>query len=232
MSTAGSALAQHRLVLTNGQVREGEVVGATPGNVQLKIAQGTIGIPTGTVARIEMPVPGAYTKAVAAWEAGDAATALSLIRPMVETFKGLPTDWAQQSAGLLGDIYLAANKETEAATAYGEFLKLYPAAGSMRTDVGLARIAVSKKQFAAARTKLEPVAAKAMEAKAVSKIDGAIYGQVFYLLGQINESEQKYQEALEDYLRAVTIFYYDAAVVKSAKEKADALRVDHPVHVP
>jgi hypothetical protein len=47
-------------------------------------------------------------------------------------------------------------------------------------------------------------------------------------MGQVKESEGDLAAALEDYLKTVTLFYYDRTAVASAQEKADALRKANP----
>ena len=58
---------------------------------------------------------------------------------------------------MLGDLYVALNEVPKAEVAYKEFQRLYPGGGSLQADVGMARIAASKKDFATARQKLEPI---------------------------------------------------------------------------
>ena len=47
-------------------------------------------------------------------------------------------------------------------------------------------------------------------------------------MGEIKENEGNLPGALEDYLRTVTLFYYDRVAVAAAQERADALRAAHP----
>jgi tetratricopeptide (TPR) repeat protein len=228
----GSAFGQHRLIMADRSVREGEIVGATATTVQLRVAQGEVGVPKGQIASVEMPVPAQFTEGLAAWEQGETGKALGTIRPLVEKFKGLPTDWAQRASALLGDILMASNDAASAEKAYLEFQKLYPGTESRGADVGMARVMISKKDFAGARAKLEPIVEEAAKKKSVSRLEGASYGQASLLLGEILESEEKYAEALESYLRTVTLYHHDARTVQIAQQKADALRAAHQVMVP
>ena len=47
------------------------------------------------------------------------------------------------------------------------------------------------------------------------------------ILAHYNFQRGNFSEALEDYLRTVTLFYHDPAAVSVAQERADALRKDH-----
>jgi len=224
---------QDRLVTRTNQVQQGKIVGVSNGTVQIQIGAGTIGIPLASVHSVAMEAPAEFATGKAAYEAGDSAKALASIKTVAEKFRGLPTPWAQEAAGLLGDIYVALNKLPEAEAAYVAFQKAYGGAGgSIQTDVGLARIAFSKKEYAKAKEKLEPITAKALEEKNPAPAAAASYSQAFFTLGQIQEAEQDYVSALENYLRTVTLFYHDKVAVAGAKERADALRKTHQVSVP
>ena len=79
-----------------------------------------------------------------------------------------------------------------------------------------------------AEQQLQGIAQTALKNPAlVTRAEGAAYGQAFYLLGQIHEQEHADQEALEDYLRTVTLFYQDSATSTRAQQSADALRAAH-----
>jgi len=167
-----------------------------------------------------------------AFAARDYRRALSLASGVVEKFKGMPAEWAQLATSMLGDIYVAMNDLAKAEAAYKEYQRLYPGAGSLQADVGIARIAVSKKDLATAKQKLEPIAAQALKDKNVSRTHALAYSQAFFILGQVKEAEGNRVGALEDYLRTVTIFHHDPSAVTAAQERADALRKDRTVVVP
>jgi tetratricopeptide (TPR) repeat protein len=229
---APAARAQERLVMKDGTTREVRVLGVSGTSVQVQDAKGMIGIPLASVAQAVMAAPPQFNEALAAYQAKDFDKAARAATALVAKYPGLPADWAQQAAAMLGDIYVALNRLPEAESAYRDFQKMYPAQGSLRTDVGLARLAVAKKDFASAKQKLAPIAAQALREKDASKTAAPIYGQAFLLLGQIDESEGNYSAALEDYLRTVTLFPNDPLAANAAQEKADALRKARGVTVP
>jgi hypothetical protein len=52
-------------------------------------------------------------------------------------------------------------------------------------------------------------------------------------LAQLEDRHGEYQAALQDDLRAVTLFYQDGALAARAQQSADAIRAAHPeVSVP
>jgi len=220
-------------VLRTNQVQAGKITGVRNNNVMVAIPGGEQGIPLAVIARVEMAEPAAATAGRNALRAGDAAKAIASLKPVVDQFKGLPTPWAEEITGLLGEAYIAAKDLTKAEAAFNDLRKFYPnARGTGRADVSMAAIDVARKNYAAARKRLDPIADAALKARDINAQDGAAYGLAFLLLGQIHEAEGRLPDALESYLRTVTIFHHDAAAAEDAHKRADALRKAHSVTVP
>lgn len=203
-----------------------KVIGVSGPNLQVQIGAGMLGIPLASVKDVQMNPPPDLAAAQRAYLAKDLPKALTLVKNVTDKYAGLPADWARQATGMLGDVYVATNDLARAEAAYKEFQKLYP--GSTQGDVGMARIAISKKDFAGAKKKLEPIAEAALKEKIISSANGFSYSNAFLALGEIKESEGDLTGALGDYLRTVTLFYHDPTAVSVAQEKADALRSENP----
>jgi tetratricopeptide (TPR) repeat protein len=217
--------------------QQGTVVGANASGVTIRIGAQTMTLPPSQFESFQMAPPPEYAAGYQANTAGEVPKALGLIKSVVDRYKGLPTEWAQYATGMLGDLYVASGDFEKAEAAYADFKKLYQVAGggSPTSEVGLARIAVAKKDFETAKTKLEPITTEALKEKAIAPNKAVAYSQAFYVSGQVKEEQGNLQGALEDYLRTVTIFYHDRASVTLAQQKADALRTrdkEHPVTVP
>ena len=225
--------AQDRLTFQDNHVQDGKITGMNGNTVLLNVATSTgtgqVGYDQGLIKSIDSPTPPAFQAGYAAYAAGQWEKALASLKPLVATYRGLRTDWAQQATGYLGDVYVEKNDLTDAEAAYNDYRRLYPgAANTPRATLGQARIAFARNNAAAARQGLEPIKQAAMMNPAsVTQLDGSAYGQAFYLSGQLNEREGKYQAALEDYLRTVTLFYQDAGVTGRAQKSADVLRAAH-----
>ena len=110
--------------------------------------------------------------------------------------------------------------------------KDYPGKGSLQTEVGLAQIALSKKDYVTAKEKLDPIKIEALKLKDIPEEAGPAYSKAFCLLGEVEEALGNYVPALQDYLRTVTCFYHNATAVATAQEKADNLRKEHNISVP
>lgn len=215
--------AQDAVVQKNGQRRDGQILGVKAGAIRIKVGPAETGIPLADTVSVSMVPPKAYDEALALWQKGDTAKTLASLAPLVENFNGLPTKWAERASALLGEVYLSADQVNKAETAFANFQKLYTDAAST-ADVGLARLAIAKKDYDAARVKLVPIVEKAKATLLPDSGDSAVYGQALFLLGRVQESSGEDSEALENYLLAVNLFHEDKAVVAKAEERANALK--------
>jgi tetratricopeptide (TPR) repeat protein len=232
---AGSAFAQapkDRVVFRDGQVREGKVLGVSGANLQIQIDAGTIGLPLAAVAQITMQPPPGAAEAEKAFAAGNFPSALAAAKGVADRFAGLPTDWARRCALMVAECHIALDDLAKAETALADFQKRYPGQGSAMADFGAALIAFAKKDYAAAKEKLAPIAEQALKTFRPDEAAGRTYGRAFLTLGKIAEAEGDYPSALEHYLRTVTIFFQDPAALAQAKERADAVRKEHGTMVP
>ncbi len=212
------------LTMSDGTKRDGKVLGVQGTGVLLQTPAGTAGWPISNIKDVQMAAPPEFALAQKAFAAKDVPKALQLVKGIADKFKGLPVDWARQATGMVGDAYIATNDLVRAEAAYKEFQRLYPSGGSTQAEVGMARIAISKKDFAGAKAKLAPIAEAALKEKNVSSANAFAYSNAFLALGEIEEHDGNLPAALEDYLRTVTLFYHDPTAVAAAQEKAEALR--------
>ncbi|HEX8310595.1 MAG TPA: hypothetical protein VF614_04700 [Chthoniobacteraceae bacterium] len=228
---SGDALAQApagqgTVKLRTGAIQTGTILGVTSAGVEIQFGTNKAAFPLNMITEVQMPPPPELAAAQKAYGERNYPAALTALRKVTDKFKGLPTDWAQLATSMIGDLHVAMNELPKAEAAYKDFQKLYPGGGSMQAEVGIARIAVSRKDLAGAKQKLQPIADAALKEKSVPRANAFAYSQAFYVLGQIKESEGDAAGALEDYLRTVTLFYDDPAAVGAAKQRADALRAD------
>lgn len=222
------APAAHQIKLKSSPTpMAGTILGADGRSVQFQTAAGTVGYPIAAVESVAMPVPPELTQALTAMQAGDTAKALPLAQAVSQKYRGLPTEWAKLAAGATANLLITSGDLVKAEAAFKEIEQLYPGAGGMQSKVGLARIAVAKKEFGAAKDALTPITEEALKAKNVPRENAFAYSQAFYAMGLAQEGEGKLQEALENYLRTVTIFFHDPAARAGAQQHADELRAQN-----
>jgi tetratricopeptide (TPR) repeat protein len=200
------------------------VVAVRGGKVAIRNAQGEISYNLAQIQEVRKAAPPEFAQGRNAIDAGDLEKALVLIKGIADRYKGLPTAWASDSVAMVGNIYVNLGKFPEAEAAFDEFQKTYPAGGSVASNLGKARIAAERGNFAEAKTVAEPIIADALTKKTVTRAESQLYGQAYYILGKVAESEGKFPEAMENYCRTVAIFYQERAVVTEAEKRIDALR--------
>jgi len=224
---AVDASAQHSLKLKgNPTPLSGTVLSADGRNVQFQTQAGKVGYPLQNVETVTMPAPAEVAQSQQALQAGDNAKALQLSLAVSEKYKGLPADWAKLAASSTANLLITNGDLEKAEAAYKEIETLYPGAGGLQSKVGLARIAVAKKDYTAAKDVLVPISEEALKEKNVGR-DNYAYSQAFYALGQVYEAEGKPQDALENYLRTVTLFFQDPSARAEAQKRADDLRAQN-----
>jgi len=231
---ARPACGQETITLRSGQTQQITILGTTASGIKVQLGDGVMVQPFGNVAQVTMAPPPEFTAAQKAYESGDLKTALSNADAVVSNFRGLPTEWAREAMLTLGDIYVALNQLPKAQAVYADFQRAYPAAGSADINIGLAMIDLSKKDYAAAKARIDPILAQAQALKQRNppRAASALIGRAFYVSGQIKEQTGDFPGALEDYLRTVTIYPDDRVAAANAQNKADSLRKVHGAAVP
>jgi tetratricopeptide (TPR) repeat protein len=223
--------AQDTLVLANGQRRDGQILGVADGKVRFKSGPAEASLPLEQVVSARMEAPAAFQKALDALQAGDVKAALATLGPLVQSFRGLPAPWIERASAMLGGVLLDNGDTAAAEAAFSAFQKAYPKATGL-ADLGLARLAVEKKDFDGAAARIEPIVAKARKTLLAESVTSAEYGQALYLMGNILEERGLYSEALDSYLLASTVFFEDASIAAKAQTRAEALATDKKATVP
>jgi hypothetical protein len=200
------------------------VTGVIGGKVMIREGAGEIGYDIAQVESVVKAPPNEFTQGMRLVEAGDMEKALPLIKAVADRFKGLPTAWAQDATAALGNLYLSSGKIGEAEKAFADLKKAYGGSNSLAASVGEARLAAARKKYADARTIVEPIVRDALTKKNITRAESQLYGQAYFVLGQVAEGENKLPEAMENYSRTVAIFYQERSVVAEAEKRIDDLR--------
>jgi len=223
---------QETITLRSGQTQEVKILGVTSSGVSVQIGDAQMVEPFSNLTAVSMTAPPEFTAAATQYAQGDLQGALGTATTLVQTYRGLPTDWARQAMLMIGDIYVALGHVQQAQTAYQDYQAAYPGADTTALNIGLAGIDVANKNLDAAKAKIAPVLSQALSARNPPADQAAIIGRAFLVSGEIKEQSGDFSGALEDYLRTVTIFPQDSIAAAGAQQHADALRRSHSVAVP
>jgi predicted Zn-dependent protease len=214
--------AQDAIVQKDGQRREGEITGVKADAIRIKIGPVETAVQMANVQSVEKVAPADFDAANELWRAGNAAGALAKLEPLTQKFSGLPTPWAERATSLLPELYISQSRAADAETAFRNFQKLYPAAGSS-SDLLLARLALAKKDSVTAQAKLAPIVEAAKQTKLPAGADAVAMSQALCLMGEIQEDAGEKSEALGNYLLVTTIFKNDPSSATRAATRAEAL---------
>lgn len=217
--------------MRNGQTQDVRILGVTPSGLKVQIGDAVMVQPFSNFTQVTMSPPPEFAAAQAAYEKNDLPTALSLAGSVVQNYRGLPTDWARDAMLLLGDIYVGSGQLPQAEAAYKDYLAAYPGAGSDDVTVGLARIDVANRDYAAAGAKIQPILAQALKDRNPPRAAAALIGRAYCVSAMIKEQSGDLPGALEDFLRTVTIFPEDRVAAATAQAGADTLR-EHGITAP
>lgn len=211
---------------TNPPQRKANVLitGVVNGRIMVREGAGEIGYGPDQIESIVKAAPPEFTQGMRLIESGDSEKALPFIKAVADKYKGLPIAWAQDATAALGNLYLGVGKMTEAEAAFADLKKAYGSSNSAAASVGEARLAAAKKRFSEARSIVEPIVRDALTKKNISRAESQLYGQAYFVLGQVAEGENKLPEAMENYSRTVAIFYQERSVVADAQKRIDDLR--------
>jgi predicted Zn-dependent protease len=226
-----SASGVDTLILTNGQRREGEILGVANDRVRFKAGPVETALPLDQVEAARMEPPAKFEQALEAWQNGDAAATLQVLKPLVENFNGLPAPWVQRAAALMGTVLIEAGDIDAARAAFEQFQSTYPDAQGL-AELGLARLAIEDGDLDAAETRLMPIVSEAKETLAAESSKSSEYGQALYLHGTILEKRGNLPDAMENYMLTTTIFYEDAAAATKARKRATELSEEKNTKVP
>ena len=226
LAAAPFASAQDSMILktTPPQKKDGLITSVTGGKVMLKEVAGEIAYALEQIESVSKAAPVEFQRGSQLVEAGDLAGALGPMKAVADKFKGLPTTWAQDATASLGNIYISLGKLPEAAAAIADFKSAYGGGNSLAARVAEARLAAARKKFAEAKSIAAPVVAEALTKKNVSRADSQLFGQAYFVLGQVAEGEKDFPAAMENYCRTVAIFYQERSVVAEAQKRIDDLR--------
>jgi tetratricopeptide (TPR) repeat protein len=226
-----SLCAQDTLVLTNGQRREGSVLGVKDQRVRFKSGPLETSIPLDQITAVRMEPPEKFRETLEVWKTGDAPKTLSLLQPLIENFRALPAPWMERASALLGTVLVEKGDMDAAHAAFAEFQEIYPESRGL-AELGLARLALASGDTEDARARVAPIVETARNTLLPGSDKSSEFGQALYLMGQILEQDGNYSDALEQYLLVTTVFHGDAAVVSKARERADSLAGEKNAKVP
>jgi tetratricopeptide (TPR) repeat protein len=229
---AWPARGQETITLSSGQTQEVRILGVQDGGVKIQVGDAQMVEPFSNLTQVTMSPPPEFAAATTDYGQGDLQDALGLATAVVQTYRGLPTDWAREAMLMVGDIDIALGQLPQAQQAFQDYQAAYPSADSADVNIGLAAIDVANHSLDDAKAKIAPILAHALDTRNPPPETASLIGRAFLVSGQIKEQSGDLSGALQDYLRTVTIFPQDRVAAAGAQQRATALRKTPGVTVP
>lgn len=231
---AGPCRAQDKIVNSRGETVEGKIVKVTPsGAPVVRMANGIeTAVPKETIRSIQMQAPPGLAEARKALAAEQYPQVLASIEKDAQAFTGLQVDWVIEALGMVADAYLATGKKSEAGAIYRKMETDYANSPyAVKAKVGLAKISVSVKRLPEAEAALKPILESAQKTLAPPEAEQRVFADAAFVMGQLEEARGQKQEALENYMRVITLYPLNPSLVAQAEARVLALREDKSVFV-
>jgi TolA-binding protein len=212
---AWADMLQTRTGTYNGQVTHVE------GNsVFIKLEHGEFAVPLRDLTRADVAAPADYKAGIQALKAGNAQEAARLLKPLVDRFLGLPVDWALDMLLRLGDAYLAQKDVAAAQKVFDSLKRLYPnSPQALAVDVKNAHILFAMKKYDDAIKAIKAYLDPQLKKDFLPSDQETAVAEALVLLGDCHLASNKPYEALDNYLRVVTLYDLDDARVGEAQLK-------------
>jgi len=220
-----SGLAQDTLKLKSGEVLTGEVQSiAQNGTVTFRFSGGTIPYPRNNIDTITLEPRPEYKQGVAASQQGDYEKAIQLLQPLVDKFLGIASPWVGQAAGELANAYAQTGQTFKSENLSKRIIKLYPDSLIRLTGpITQARTLVVRDRADEALNLLHGIQDDLPLDVAPDPREMQILGDFHMARAQAHEKKGQAQQALEDYLKVVAVYYRPENRANEARRKADAL---------
>ena len=205
-----------------GLVHTGQVVRATATGVDIKVGENEFTVLRQDVMRAEIAKPAGVEKSLAAFRAGKYSEALTGFRAIVDRYAGLPLPWAEECVLRYGDTLLALKDYAGAAKAYETFKADYPDKAQL-LDAKTARILFEQGQPDKAVQKIQPMLTALFKREYLTDDQEASVADGLVLLGDCLVADGKKDEALDNYLKVITLYDVDPDLTVDARYKSAKL---------
>jgi len=216
-----AAAARADIVATHTVINTGDVVKVDADGVEINLPIGQITVPKSDIVSIQIDQPAGFQAGLDALKAQRFQEAVDDLKPLADRYAGLSLPWVQQSLLRLGETYLGLKDFAGAKQSFDTFKTLYPASTDAQgLEVKYARVLVDQKDYTRAAEALQSFLDPLMKRDFLTDEQETAAAEACTLLGDCQAALNKPQEALDDYLKVVTLFNLDPDRVAEAKYKA------------
>jgi len=215
---------QADIIATRGIVHTGKVERVVGTGVQIKVGENEFTALLADIIRADVPKPDGVDKSLAAFRAGKNQDALAGYKAIVERYAGLPLAWAEESLVKLGEVQIALKDFAGAKRTFDSFKTVYAKSPYVAVlDAKYARILFEQKQADQALQLIQGVIDPLLKREFLTEEQESGIADGLILLGDCRAAAGKNDDALDNYLKVVTLFDVDDDQTAEAKYKAGKL---------
>ena len=210
VALSAGVTARADVLQTRAAAYTGEVMRVEGGTIFIKQEQGEFGVAVRDVVRAEVAKPAAYATGLAALKAGKPQEAVDALKPLAPKYAGLPVPWAVDVLLRLGDAYLALKDTVSAQATFETVKRLYannPVA--LAVDVKAARVLFSQKKYDETLKAVNAYLDPQLKKDYLTPLEETAVAEALVLKGDCLLVKEKPYEALDCYLKVVTLYDYD-----------------------
>ena len=212
------------ILVTRSTIHTGQVIKVTNEGVAIKVGESEFTVPRQDVLSADIAKPDAFEKSLTAWRTGKNQDALTGFKTIVDRYAGLPLPWAEESLVRLGDVQIAVKDYGGAKKTFDNFDILYPkSAFAPAVDAKCARILFAQGQTDKALSAIQAVIDPLLKRDYLSDEQEAAVAECLVVQGDCLVAAGRHDDALDSYLKVVTLFDADEDQVAIAKHKAGKL---------
>lgn len=210
--------------MTPGITHTGQIVRADSAGIAIKVGENEFTVPRASLLRADVAKPDGLDKSLAAQRAGKFQDALAGFKAIVDRYAGLPLPWAEDCILRLGEVQISLKDYNGAKKTFDSFKVFYPKSGSLAVlDAKYARILVEQNQPDKAMPMIQGILEPLLKREFLTDEQEAGVAQGLVLLGDCQVAAGKTDDALDNYLKVVTLFDVDSDRTTEAKYKAGKL---------
>jgi tetratricopeptide (TPR) repeat protein len=209
------------IVATHTVINTGDVVRVDADGVEINLPIGQITVPKSDIVSIQIDQPATFQAGLDALKAQRFQEAVNDLKPLVDRYAGLSLPWVQQSLLRVGDAYLGLKDFASAKQAFDAFKTQYPdSTDAQGLDVKYAKVLLEEKEYAKAADALQAFLGPLMKRDFLTDDQEVAAAEAYTLLGDCQAAMNKPEDALDNYLKVVTLFNMDPDRAAEAKYKA------------
>ena len=224
LTSLAAAGARGDILVTRGMTYTGQVIKVTGNGFSIKVGDNEFIAPRADIVSAVVAKPDGVDKSLTALRAGKYQEALAGFKVILDRYNGLPVAWAEESLFRYGEAQLALKDFAGAQKIFDNFKAFYPQSPfALTLPAKTARIQFEQGQTDNALQTVQGLLAPLLKREYLTDNQEASVAEGLILQGDCLAAGGKLDDALDSYLKVVTLFDGGSDHLAEAKYKAGKL---------